>query len=260
MIYIGFALLLIFLLISFIVAQFIIPAPEKYYDYDWSTNWTDLDFKARIGADCKPITTIHRKIGRLSPWIWIVPDSCEQGLPHTRAVDIIAIPKNYPKNRLASTIDHEVIHLYQRLLPDSWSKFYRLKWHYEIYKESPVGMPNDLITMKRANPDTALAPWCCWMNRYWPVPVYTTRNDLSLSRAPVKWWNQDNNTISNEAPDEWLYFFGNHIHQVEHPHEISAEFLAGPLKNSKLPDNASQAMILLKKAWNEDNMYPNIDE
>jgi len=228
---------------------------ETYYDYDWSSSWSELDRRARLGADCKPLATIHRKFGKLSAWIYIVPDSCEQGLPHTRAVDVIAIPKSYPKDRLASTLDHEVVHLYQRLMPDSWAKFYKQKWNYDIYKESPVGMPEDLVKRKRANPDTALAPWCCWSNIYWPVSIY--ESDLSLSKAPTKWWNQENNTISTNAPDSWSAFFGPDINQLEHPHEISAELLAGPLK-ADLPNNASPAMILLKKAWNQDNMYPSV--
>jgi len=252
--------LFILLIICYIIAQFVIPdagLSEKYYDYDWSSKWSDLDSKARKGADCKPLSTIHKKIGGLSAWIWIVPDSCEQGLPHTRAVDVIAIPKSYPHYRLASTLDHEVVHLYQRLMPDSWAKFYKLKWNYEIYSEPPVGLPRELLNMKRANPDTAIAPWCCWVNRYWPVPVYKDVDDLSLSGAPVKWWDQNTNIVSTTAPDSWDNFFGLGVHQVEHPHEISAEFLAGPLKGD-LPENASQAMKLLKDAWSIDKMYPDI--
>jgi hypothetical protein len=263
MFYIVIYVILIVVLILFISAQYIIPdkkVSEKYYNYDWSSKWTELDFKARMNADCKPIATIHRNMGRLSPLIWIVPDSCEQGLPHTRSVDVIAIPKSYPKERLASTLEHELIHLYQRIMPDSWSKFYKLKWHYEIYNEPPVGMPVELTKMIRANPDTASAPWCCWMNIYWPVPVYISKSNLSLSKAPIKWWNQSNNTISDTAPEEWKHFFGYEINQNEHPHEISAEFLSGPIKNRDENFNSlsesNVALRLLNEAWDEDKMYP----
>lgn len=259
MLYIICGSIILILILVFIIAQFIIPdkkLSEKYYDYDWSSKWTKLDFKARTGADCKPTATIHRKLGGLSTWIWIVPDSCEQGLPHTRSIDVIAIPKSFPKERVPTTLDHEVVHLYQRIMPDSWSKFYKLKWHYDIYSEPPVGMPTELIQMKRANPDTAIAPWCCWKSMYWPVPVYISTSNLSLSRAPVKWWNQSNNTISDDAPEEWKHFFGVKIHQSEHPHEISAEFLAGPIKNGNSLNDTNPALRILSEAWNEDKMYP----
>ena len=261
----GFGIILF--LILFIVAQFVrineLNA-DTFFDYDWSENWSEFDRKARVGANCKPITTIHRKMGEISPYIWIVPDSCEQGLPHTRAVDVIAIPKSFPKSRLASTIEHEKIHLYQRIMPDSWSKFYRFKWNYEIFKEPPVGMPQELKIMRRSNPDTAAAPWACWMKKFWSVPVYKNKYDLSLSKAKVMWWNQSNNTISSTPPDEWIVFFGNDVHQSEHPHEISAEFLAGPLKRiadsdvleEELTDTSSRALRLLDDAWRYDQIFP----
>jgi hypothetical protein len=261
----GFGFMIFIIL--YVVAQFVMPQQtDAFFDYDWSEVWTDLDKKARAGADCKPITTVHRKMGQISPYIWIVPDSCEQGLPHTRSTDVIAIPKSFPKSRLAVTIEHEKIHLYQRLAPDSWKKFYRIKWNYEIYKEPPVGMPQKLITMRRSNPDTAAAPWACWNKIHWSVPVYRSENDLSLSGAAVMWWNSSDSTINPHPPDTWTTFFGDDIHQNEHPHEMAAEFLSGPLKRipdydtleEDLPDDASQAIRILDEAWRYDQISPQV--
>lgn len=223
---------------------------DGYYDYDWSSSWSDLDKKARAGAVCTPITIIYRKMGPISAYIWIVPDSCEQGLPHTRSVDVIAIPKSYPKQRLAKTLEHEKIHLFQRMYPDAWRIFYRKGWNYELYKEAPAGMPKDLVKMRRANPDTADAPWICWSGDYWAVPVYASISDLSLRKAPVKWWRASDMSISNQPPDDWLAFFGDDVHQHEHPHEISAEYLCDPETTQTV------AYGILKKAWLE--MYPQI--
>jgi hypothetical protein len=257
---------IIVFLTLFIVAQFIVPdnKKEKYHDYDWSSVWTDLDRKGRASSDCKPITVIHRKLGLVSAYIWIVPDSCEQGLPHTRSSDIVAIPKSFPKNRLEITLEHEKIHLYQRLMPDSWRKFYRLKWNYELYTEPPVGMDAGLIKMRRSNPDTADSPWVCWRKYHWPVPVYISINNLSLSNAPIKWFNSYDLSISERPPEGWIAFFGSSVSQLEHPHEISAEFLAGPLKRIpdtdelevELSENAPPAMRLLDDAWRYDEMHP----
>jgi hypothetical protein len=150
------------------------------------------------------------------------------------------------------------------MMPDSWRKFYRFKWQYEIYKEPPVGMPEHLIRKRRSNPDTADAPWACWRNRFWTVPVYNSETNLSLKHASVKWFNSSDLSISNKPPEEWIFFFGNTIHQTEHPHEISAEFLAGPLKRlpdcddlvKELPENAAPALKFLDNAWRFDEMYP----
>ena len=264
MMLIGIAIIAVLSL--YIVAQFIVPdnKTEKYYDYNWSHIWTKKDKEARKEADCKPITTIHRKLGKLNPHIWIVPDSCEQGLPHTRSIDIIAIPKSYPKDRLEKTLEHELIHLYQRSMPDSWRKFYRIKWNYELYSEPPIGISKDLIEDRRSNPDTADSPWVCWRNRYWAIPVYTDINNLSLSKAIVKWYDSSISAVSLKPPEEWVLFFGLSVYQMEHPHEISAEFLAGPLRRmpncddlvEELPENASPAMRILDDSWRYDEMYP----
>jgi len=268
MLIVGLGLGVVLFLTLFIVAQFVVPDSntDRFYDYNWSESWSELDKKARKGAVCQPITTIHRKMGKISAHIWIVPDSCEQGLPHTRAVDVIAIPKNFPKARLALTLEHEKIHLYQRLHPDSWRKFYRIKWRCEIYKQPPVGMPKELIKMRRANPDTADAPWVCFMNRHWPVAVYRSVTDLSLSKAPVKWWDQLDTSVNMRPPEAWTTFFGADVHQHEHPHEISAEFLSGPLKRlpdcddleEDLPEDAPPALRLLDEVWRHDELYPEI--
>lgn len=261
MLLVGLSVTIVIFLIILIAAQILIPTTkaDAFSDFDWSSSWTDLDWKARAGANCKPISTIHRKMGAISPWIWVVPDSCEQGLPHTRSIDVIAIPKSYPKERLESTLEHEKIHLYQRAMPESWAKFYRIKWRYDIYTKPPAGIPNELVSMRRANPDTADAPWCCWMGKYWSVPVYENTYNLSLSKAHIKWWDQVTNIITRNPPDEWVTFFGPDVHQSEHPHEISAEFLSGPLLNQDdAIQSSSQAMNLLSYAWNEEEMIPSI--
>ena len=226
------------------------PYEDRFYDYDWSSSWSELDRKARADAVCTPITTIYRKMGPISAYIWIVPDSCEQGLPHTRSIDVIAIPKSYPQDRLATTLEHEKIHLFQRMHPGAWRLFYRKGWNYELYTEPPAGMPSSLVKMRRANPDTADAPWICWRGDYWAVPIYQSATDLSLRKAPVKWWRASDLSVSNKPPDDWLAFFGDDVHQHEHPHEISAEYLCAE------EEPQTEAFRVLKNAWLE--MYPQI--
>jgi hypothetical protein len=233
---------------------------EPFYNYDWSTNWSKYDKQARAGADCNPVYRIQRKMGTISTWIWIMPKSCEQGLPHTRSIDVIAMPENLPESKIAEILDHEKIHLLQRRMPESWARFYRIKWDYDLYNEPPIGMPDNLKTMIRANPDTAASPWCCWRKRWWPVPVYKLGAKLSLGNSQVKWWDQQKGTVTSNPPDAWTEFFGVHIHQAEHPHEITAEYLSGPLANGAIPANASTAMVRLHKSWiGDDPLFPTVD-
>jgi len=230
----------------------------EYFDYDWSDRWTELDRVAREGNDCKPVYKVQRMLGKMSSWIWMVPKTCEEGLPHTRGIDVIALPIDLPKSRVAQIVAHEKIHLLQRLNTSSWERFYRQKWNYEIYSQPPIGMPEDLIKRRRGNPDTADAPWCCWKKRWWPVAVYTNVSKPSLKGATIRWWDATTTSIRETPPEDWLQFFGNDVQQNEHPHEITAEFLSGPLYNNGLPVDPPPAMSLLKQSWVEDAHAPTV--
>jgi hypothetical protein len=201
-----------------------------YLDHDtytsWSNNWTKLDFKARENANCKPIKKEYKKLGEMNSWIWTMNDSCENGLPHTRANDIIALPEKLSERELNKIIEHEKIHLQQRRYPTIWKEFYKKYWDYEIYKLPPIAIPSELTEMIRANPDTNDAPYACWKNKWWSIPIYKSHNDLKFINCIVKWWNQETNEIFNNPPDEWVSFFGFNVSQSEHPHEISAVYIA----------------------------------
>jgi hypothetical protein len=242
-------LIIIFIILLFILLQY--TNKEQYLDYDWSDKWSELDKQARKNADCKPLYKIQRKLGNVSTWVWAVSSSCEQGLPHTRAVDVIAIPENIINRNLSSVMDHEKVHLLQRLMPWQWARFYRIAWNYEIYSAPPIGMPDNLISMRRSNPDTALEPYACWNHRWWSVAVYNSTNDLSLKNASVKWWDQTTNKVYTKPPDNWKKFFGA-VHQSEHPHEISAEYIAS--KNRPY----SEAMVSLINSLKPDSEFPEI--
>jgi hypothetical protein len=245
------------LVLSLCLGYYFLGTKEPYFDYDWSGKWSHYDRLARKDANCKPIYKVHRKIGEQSVWIWTTPKSCEQGLPHTRGIDVIAIPEGYPKDKLPPLLDHEHVHILQRLMPDSWAKFYEQKWFYRIYSEPPVGMPDELIKLRRSNPDTASEPYCCWKSRWWPVAVYKSKKSLSLGGAPVKWWDQETGEISLEPPEQWTAFFGS-IHQSEHPHEISAEYISGPLRLGGKPESMPPGMKVLSDSWFEGAQFPTV--
>ena len=198
---------------------------------DWSNYWNELDFKAREGANCEPIKKDYTKLGTMDSWILTMPTSCENGMPHTRAEDVIAMPIGFPKNSWAKTIEHEKIHLSQRKDFANWKKFYRLYWNYELFENPPKDMPLKLVNMKRANPDTCFAPYACWNNNWWSVPVYKSHTNLNFQNCPNKWWNQSENKIYDKPPQKWFDFFGYDVSQAEHPNEISAVYIANWLFN-----------------------------
>jgi len=238
-------IILLIILISIIVFLFCLSYEtfqntEMDLEWVWSKNWTDKDFKSRKGANCNPISKEY-----IDDFvIYTMPKSCEQGLPHTRNNNVIAIPEGFPEARLNGTIEHEKIHLHQKKYPNLWKKFYLNKWKYQIYDSPPSFIPSSLITNKRANPDTGDEPWCCWNNRWWSVPVYKDY-DLSLSQAPIKWYDQQTNKIFDNPPKEWIEFFGNDIFQLEHPHEISAVLLSANKKNN------TPAEVVLFNSWDK---------
>ena len=212
-------------------------------NYSWSKNWNQKDFEARKDADCNPIAKKYMD----DFVIYTMPKSCEQGLPHTRHNNVVAIPENFPERRFNITLEHEKVHIDQKKNPEKWKAFYLNKWHYKIHDSPPSFMPVELINNKRANPDTGDEPWCCWKDRWWSVPVYK-ENNVSLSQATIKWYDQETKQVSNKPPKEWIDFFGNDIFQLEHPHEISAVLLSGPLFNKKSIDvDFTPAMVALAK-------------
>jgi len=242
--YIILILIIIIILLLLVICLYFSNNIESFSDNnDWPSTWSDLDSKARNNANCEPIKKEWITLGNISTWIWTVPDSCEQGLPHTRDKDIIAMPESYSGD-YNRTIEHEKIHLYQRRDPQKWINFYKDNWNYEIFSNPPEFMPKELIQKRRANPDISIHPWCRWRNRWWSVPIYNDINNLSLSRAPIMWYDEKENKILENPPAEWLDFFGKNVSQIEHPHEISAVLLS----EKSLKNNLTHASkILLNK-------------
>jgi hypothetical protein len=238
-------LLLIFLLLFYLYISTIKNKTE------WSKNWTILDFKARNNSNCNPIKKEYKKLGAIESWIWTMNDTCENGLPHTRDFNIIAIPEKYSKTISPMTIEHEKIHLHQRHVPDDWKKFYKIYWDYEIFQEPPKTMPKELIEMKRANPDTNDAPFACWKNKWWSIPVYKSSNDLKFINCIVKWWNQETNEIFTDPPNDWILFFGSNVLQTEHPHEISAIYISNILFGNY--NESIKGMNILNQNWDYIN-------
>jgi hypothetical protein len=214
-------------------------------------NWVraGVDSDARAGNRCNVLESMD-DAELEGARIEIVDESCEDGLPHTVDADRIRMTRSvWNGNRREDILRHERIHLLQRRDPLEWRKFYMEKWGYTDFSQaSPTGAPAIDV---RSNPDTADSPWVCWGNRYWFIPVYRDSKNPRIRDAETRVWDSRLGTWS-DPPREWVSFFceeGRCPHQLEHPHEISAEILTDTKDPWKTP-----AALLLREF--QQNLSP----
>jgi hypothetical protein len=209
------------------------PAEDDPRDLPWISSWSSKDHEARAGQNC--ITT-YAENGPDGTMILTTNGTCEAGMPHTRAGDRIVMPDSVPLNQREETIQHELIHIYQRRNPSSWITFYRRGWSFIFYPEPPEGLPLSVVAARRSNPDTwdpaTGGPWVCWQGRYWPIPVYTDPAHPVLREAHTVWWDSWQRRVLLEAPATWRQFFGTPS-QEEHPHELAAVMIVGGASGSE---------------------------
>jgi len=187
-------------------------------DLPWIASWSAADRFARQGHNC---AVKYTKGGPDGTTLITTSKSCESGMPHTRAGNRIVIPDSIPEPLRAEIIAHELIHIYQRRYPAQWAKFYATNWSFILHTAPPASMPRSAVMARRSNPDTFEQPWACWMERYWPVPVYTNPQAPSLREAITVWWDDKDGELLKMPPTAWTTFFGDPS-QNEHPHEIAA--------------------------------------
>lgn len=186
-------------------------------DLPWIASWTPADRAAREGQICK---TTYEEFGPMNTMIYTTSNSCEAGMPHTRAGDRIIIPDSVPLNARAEIIAHELVHIHQRRHWDAWVRFYNANWQFTFADTPPSSMPAAIPAARRSNPDTWV-PWACWRERWWPVPVYRDAQRPQLRDAQTIWWDSKLRKILVDPPEEWTQFFGRQT-QDEHPNELSA--------------------------------------
>jgi len=162
----------------------------------------------------------------------IVNDVYMEGLPHTQDANTIVLPMRvYNSARREKTIVHEGVHIDQRRNPDKWYTFYKTMWDYDIRSNAPEQLRSYSVAL-RPNPDTEMAPWAVWKERYVFFPVYGEERKLKTAKIVV----YDLQTSAFiDPPEEWKTEFceaGNCPNQWEHPHEMAAEFIT---EGSKCP-------------------------
>jgi hypothetical protein len=217
-------------------------------DLPWIASWSPVDAKARKGHNCLVHTT---KAGEYGTTIHTVSKSCEDGMAHTRAGDRIILPDSIPEPFLQTTIDHELIHIFQRRHPNAWIDFYRRNWGFIFHEGPPADLPESIKEARRANPDTwdpdTGGPWPCWQGRFWPVPVYKSIQNPKLRDAVTIWYDGWRREVLQTPPDAWTQFFGDQA-QDEHPHELAAVMIVSG-------DTASEAGRRLQTWWRANGTF-----
>lgn len=231
--------IIIIILIIIIIINIITVKNISNENFSWNAKWSKMDKYVRKNNDCNPITIKH-----LNDYeIWTVPSSCEDGLPHTRYKNVIAMPINYSGD-YDNTIEHELVHLHQRKNLNKWYDFYSKYWKFERYPENNV--PKEFIDNRRSNPDTIDSIYMIFSNKWLVIPIY---NNNSIKNASIIFYNINTKETLTQPPQEWIDFFG-YTPQSEHPHEISANYIVSYIKNNKISSNAMQLLI---DRWNFTN-------
>lgn len=183
--------------------------------------------------DCTVLQTINLGAARVE----IVNDACKEGLPHTTGPHTIRMTREvWDGPRRDVILAHERIHLAQKCprRGAAWRDFYARAWDFMCSVDPPRGVPAELVARLRPNPDTSDAPWAVWRRRWLFFPAFGAEG--SLRDAEIIVWDLENHRQVN-IPDEWRAEFcgdgGMCPNQYEHPHEISAEWLAAPTGSVK---------------------------
>jgi len=216
-------------------------------DLPWIASWSVADRAARRGNSCAPL---YIEEGPDGTTIEIVSKSCEGEMPHTKEGDRIVMPDTLPDPLKAEVLAHELVHIYQRRYAVAWTDFYKREWAFTFYQGPPAAMPPSVWQARRSNPDTwnpaSGGPWPVWMNRWWPVSVYTNPQMPTLRASKTVWWDDQAGRVLTEAPEEWTAFFGRQS-QDEHPHELAAVMIVST-------DTGTEAGRRLMAWWRTDGL------
>uniref|UniRef100_A0A6C0D765 DUF4157 domain-containing protein n=1 Tax=viral metagenome TaxID=1070528 RepID=A0A6C0D765_9ZZZZ len=159
--------------------------------------------------------------------------SAENGFPHTRPNNIICIPSDARFPSLEVTLFHEAVHIHQRNNKDAWDKFLAKEGWTEFSKRE---IPERWLEKIRYNPDTFLAPFYIFENRWVPLPMYKSDYNPVFSEINIMYYDTVTGVLEHEPPESFIKKYGNDVRQTEHPYEIYAVLLEskGPVNNNDI--------------------------
>ena len=150
----------------------------------------------------------------------ILSPSAEGGMPHTRSPNVICLPAYFPEERLAETMEHELVHIDQRKNPQAWrEKLAAHGWTPASREE----IPQQWRSRVRINPDTYDAQFWKWAGRYIPLPLFEREDKPVLREISVRWWDTHDQRLNSQPPTSFTQKYGSLAASVaEHPYELYA--------------------------------------
>jgi hypothetical protein len=206
---------------------------EQIDQYRKQVSESPPNLAARVNQDYMPARySIPRTIVPSKNWpngqvLWL-DESADGGLPHTRPPYFICLPINIPDDKLATTLEHERIHLSQRANPEKWQTVFKA-WNMKPWSASSGDIPLEILQRRRLNPDLLNIPMYIWKDEWVVFALFRSMKPSNLSDIDIVWWNALSRTLHRDAPPGWKEFFGD-VTAGEHPYEIAAYLLAD-LKN-----------------------------
>jgi len=152
--------------------------------------------------------------------IVILSPSAEGGMPHTRQPNVICLPAYYPEDRLAETMEHELVHIDQRRNPEAWRQ--ELAAH-GWTPASSEEIPQQWLSRVRINPDTHSAQFWKWAGRYIPLPLFEREDKPVLREISIRWWDTADQRLHSQPPTSFTQKYGSlSASAAEHPYELYA--------------------------------------
>jgi hypothetical protein len=154
----------------------------------------------------------------------IMNPSADAGLPHTRAPNLICIPAMYPQQKLYDTLQHEMIHVHQRLEPEVWAeRLVKEGWSPVSEWEAVRRIPQEHLRRVRLNPDTLACRFQAWEGRYVPLPLFVREDKPSLQETVVRWYDLEDEVMRHDPPITFIKRYGQVEKSAqEHPFELWA--------------------------------------
>lgn len=133
--------------------------------------------------------------------IVILNSTADGGMPHTRAPNLLCLPKGLCEKaykdptEFRTTLLHEAIHIHQRLYPDLWAKALQAAgWT----PQPPAAIPSALKERIRINPDTLASPFWAWNSYHIPIPLFSF--PPKLTSAPIEWYDTRTGALFHDPP------------------------------------------------------------
>jgi hypothetical protein len=189
---------------------------------------TDVDFNMYNQLFKEYIRFVPQRLLRDIDYasIAILMPSADNGFPHTRPDRLVCFPQSASLPPLETFI-HELWHIHQRAHRDLWHRLYTVTWGFKPWNSE--GIPEELRSQIRINPDTMMYGLYCWRDEWVPLPIYNSPTRPRMNDCSVWFLNVKTGRWRQTVPEAWAEYFSHPMIPAsahEHPNELSAYMLS----------------------------------